>query len=72
MNKSWKISRRTMLKGLGAAVALPALDVMGPVTARAATGAESINRMAYFYFPNGIPRGIWSRPKAPTTASYSS
>ena len=63
MNTPWKISRRTMLKGLGAAVALPALDVMGPVAARAATGTESINRMAYFYFPNGIARGIWDPAK---------
>ena len=62
MNRPWKISRRTMLKGLGAAMALPALDVMGPITARAATAAAATaapRRIAYFYFPNGIARGIW-------------
>ena len=36
MRKSWKISRRTMLRGIGAAMALPLLEVMGPTTARAA------------------------------------
>ena len=59
MNKPWAISRRTMLQGVGAAIALPALDVMTSTVAGAATAAESPRRIGYFYFPNGIPRGIW-------------
>jgi hypothetical protein len=56
-----RLSRRTVLQGLGATVALPLLDVMpafatGLAGAPAATG---VNRLAYLYFPNGIPRGIW-------------
>ena len=52
-----KLSRRTVLRGLGATVALPLLDAMSPAVARAA--AKPINRLAYLYFPNGIPRGAW-------------
>lgn len=59
MNESWKISRRMLLQGLGATVALPFLDVMAPKQSIAATGPTTARRMAYFYFPNGIPKGIW-------------
>jgi len=51
-----------MLRGLGAAIALPLLDVMSPL-GRAAT--TPLNRLAYLYFPNGIPRGSWN-PEATT------
>ena len=58
-----RISRRTMLRGLGATVALPMLDVtapvMGSVHAAVQVQGSPINRLAYLYFPNGIPRGIW-------------
>ena len=63
MNKPWKISRRKMLQGLGASIALPALDVMAPVKASATAAASSARRLAYFYFPNGIPRGTWEPAK---------
>ena len=54
------LSRRSVLHGLGAAVALPLLDVMPAFAAPAAGKAPSArNRLAYFYFPNGIPLGIW-------------
>ena len=59
MNKPWRISRRTVLKGLGAAVALPALDVMVPARVSGAVESSFPRRMAYFFFPNGIPRGTW-------------
>ncbi len=53
-------SRRSVLRGLGATVALPLLEVMPTVAAAAAQGgAGAVNRLAYLYFPNGIPRGIW-------------
>ena len=35
MNKSWQIPRRTFLRGLGTAIALPVLDAMIPVRALA-------------------------------------
>ena len=60
-----RISRRTVLRGLGATMALPLLDIMRPVSALgggapAAPGAvASARRLAYLYFPNGIARGSW-------------
>ena len=55
------ISRRTVLRGLGATVSLPLLDLMGPAAGRAA--AKPVKRLAYLYFPNGIPRGTWNPSK---------
>ena len=54
---SRRLSRRTVLRGLGATVALPLLDVMGPVIGQVAV--QPVRRLAYLYFPNGIPRGTW-------------
>ena len=49
------ISRRAMLRGAGAALALPLLDSMVPVfTARAATPAAPVNRFGVMYVPNGM------------------
>ena len=42
-----KLSRRTMLRGLGATVALPFLDAMVPAFARPFQSSPSPNRMAY-------------------------
>jgi len=48
------ISRRTMLRGLGATVALPLLDAMVPAaTAMQNTAAAPVRRMGAFYLPNG-------------------
>src|SRR6185312_7222959 len=48
------ISRREMLRGAGAAVALPMLDSMMPAfSARAATTAL-VNRFGVVYVPNGM------------------
>lgn len=52
-----------MLRSLGASIALPLLDVMSPLPTFAKTQPRRINRIAYFYFPNGIPRGIWHPEK---------
>ena len=41
MNTSKQLSRRTFLRGLGVTVALPWLEVMGPVTSWAAAPAGS-------------------------------
>ena len=51
------ISRRTMLKGIGATLALPLLDAMRPL--RAAV-AKSPVRMAVLYMPNGVCPGAWA------------
>ncbi len=51
------ISRRAMLRGAGAAIALPYLDSMVP--ALAATPARPV-RMAFFYVPNGMIMDSWN------------
>lgn len=54
------LSRRTFLRGVGATVALPWLDIMSPVGALGRT-AESKPpvRSAFFYIPNGVVQSAW-------------
>jgi hypothetical protein len=52
------LSRRTVLRGMGTALALPALDAMFPALARAAT-AQPL-RLAFVYVPNGIIMTRWT------------
>ena len=52
------LSRRTVLKGMGAAIGLPFLDAMTPAFARAA--APGPVRLAWFYLPNGIDMRNWT------------
>jgi hypothetical protein len=63
------ISRRTVLKGLGAALALPLLDAMSPLSSRAAPAAhEAPKRLAFLYVPNGVHMPDWT--PAATGADY--
>jgi Protein of unknown function (DUF1552) len=63
---SKRIDRRTVLRGMGAAVALPWLDVMGTAEAWGApaatggAGAKVPNRMAFLYVPNGKNMAEWT------------
>lgn len=59
-----RISRRTVLRGLGTAVALPLLDAMIPGSTYAAAAAP--RRMAFLYVPNGIHMQDWT-PKTEGT-----
>jgi hypothetical protein len=52
------ISRRTMLRGAGAAVALPLLDAMIPALAPAAASAP-VRRFGVVYHPNGVIYDKW-------------
>ena len=52
------LSRRTMLRGAGAAVALPLLDAMFPAFAPAATTAP-VKRFGVIYHPNGVIYDKW-------------
>jgi hypothetical protein len=61
------LDRRTLLRGMGAAIALPALDAMFP--ALAGTGrqaASQARRVAVVYVPNGIIMNDW-KPAATGT-----
>jgi hypothetical protein len=54
------LPRRTLLKGLGATIALPLLDAMVPAfTALAQTAAAPIRRLGVFYVPNGMSMPYW-------------
>jgi hypothetical protein len=54
------LSRRAMLKGLGASLALPLLDSMIPaLTAVEKTAAAPIRRLGVFYVPNGMSMPYW-------------
>src|ERR1043166_2624333 len=68
MNKPWQIPRRTFLKGVGTAIALPVLEAMAPpLRALAAAGEPGSKlfpkRMAFIYIPNGANMEDWT-PKA--------
>lgn len=52
------ISRRTVLRGAGAAVALPLLDAMVPAFATAAA-TKPARRFGVFYHPNGVIYDQW-------------
>ncbi len=54
------LSRRTILRGLGTAMALPMLDAMGTTSAVAASGtAAAPKRMAFCFVPNGCIGKAW-------------
>jgi Protein of unknown function (DUF1552) len=54
------LSRRTLLRGLGAAISLPLLDAMVPAFASTTTPAQTPLRLAYIYAPNGIFMKHWT------------
>lgn len=59
--RGFPLSRRTMLRGAGAALALPWLEAMTPARAHAAPGASAHPvRMAALYMPNGVHPDVWT------------
>src|ERR1700749_3294465 len=65
----WQMSRRTMLRGLGATIALPLLNAMLPAGARAAAEAAASatmtpKRSVFLYIPNGVNTLTWQIQKA--------
>jgi hypothetical protein len=59
------LSRRTVLRGAGACLALPFLDAMRP--AREATAAVAPPQILWFFFPNGVDTTAW-RPSGNDTS----
>ena len=54
------LPRRTFLRGIGAAVALPLLDAMVPaVSAMSRTAANPVRRLGCIYIPNGAYHAAW-------------
>jgi len=58
------LSRRALLKGAGASIALPLLDAMIPAgTAMAQTAAAPQPRLGFVYFPHGALQDEWQPQK---------
>lgn len=57
--KTHPISRRTMLRGLGAAIALPTLEIMAGKTFAATNRQRDPGRLACFYIPGAINHYDW-------------
>jgi hypothetical protein len=66
--ESKSLSRRTVLRGIGATIALPFLDAMVPAAKAAARPA---NRFLTFYVPNGMAMEYWSPKGEGTTFELS-
>ena len=65
---SKSLPRRTVLRGLGATLALPFLDAMTPAVALASQRARKpAHRFLAFYVPNGMAMEYWS-PKGEGSA----
>ena len=62
------LPRRTVLRGIGATLALPLLDAMVPaLSLRARAAAAPVHRFQTFYVPNGMAMEYWS-PKGEGSA----
>jgi hypothetical protein len=64
-NRKNVVSRRTLLRGLGCAVAIPWLESMGPMVSWAQGASTPVskaapNRMAFVYVPNGKNMKDWT------------
>src|SRR5262245_35102847 len=58
------LPRRTFLRGMGTALALPLLDAMVPAASvLAQTAARPVKRLGFVYIPMGMNAAAWT-PKA--------
>jgi hypothetical protein len=65
------LSRRTLLKGAGASIALPLLDAMIPAhTALAQTAAAPIPRLGFVYFAHGALQDEWEPKQTGRVAEF--
>jgi len=62
--QNWLLSRRHMLRGLGASVALPLLDSMRPLRAVADDKVLKAKRSVFIYLPNGVNTRDWQITRA--------
>ena len=63
MKKKWHISRRKMLKGVGASIALPYLEAMSFPGAPFYDKVSSPVRAAFLFMPNGVHPDRWTPEK---------
>lgn len=57
--RKWQLSRRTMLRGLGATISLPFLDAMATIPV-----PSKPKRSVFLYIPNGVNTLTWQIQKA--------
>lgn len=61
---SFRLHRRTVLRGLGASIALPWMEAMSVASSpdREASNSDphSPQRVAFFYIPNGVVQSTWN------------
>ena len=62
----WQISRRQVLRGLGASIALPLLNCMAAVPA-----PSKPKRSVFLYIPNGVNTLTWQIEKAGADYQFS-
>lgn len=62
MARGQRISRRTVLRGVGTAIGLPWLEAMSPLALAQGPGTRGAppQRMAFFYVPNGVHIPAWT------------
>ena len=53
------ISRRTVLRGTGAAIALPMLEIMTPRARATESATNKVARMVCIYTPHGVRNSTW-------------
>ena len=72
MNPTSHLHRRTFLRGLGTAIALPLLESMTPLRAAAASVAASKApvRMAFLFVPNGVHLPAWTPKEEGAAVTY--
>ncbi len=66
MKKKWQISRRRMLKGMGACIALPFLEAMALPSVGTSSSLKSPVRTAFLFMPNGVHPEHWTPEKLGT------
>src|SRR5215470_16317232 len=64
------INRRTLLRGAGVAIALPALDAMLPALAAPTSSMKQARRLGVVYVPNGIIMKDWKLTSAGKDFSF--
>lgn len=63
MHKKWHISRRRMLRGMGACIALPFLEAMSLKGFGSPLTTQAPLRTGFLFMPNGVHPDLWTPEK---------
>src|SRR5215218_10086344 len=70
LGNRWRISRRQVLRGIGAAIALPLLNCMETRASELPPPAGKPKRSVFLYIPNGVNTLTWQIEKAGTDFEF--